>query len=119
MGGLMNTYLDYNQHGNKMGSRVAPHNIVVSGVDVVFEGDISVKAFDLIRAKGLVAHSIVRRKDFRCVSEDAALEAAGILNENPVYEPEKPDFSRRPKCPECGRAMEYDGAGPYCEHCEG
>lgn len=114
------TYIDYTMSGRRLlGERIAPHNIMVAGCNVRFDGDISNKAFDSINDAGLVTHSIVARRDFVCVSEDAALEVARILDANPVYAPPAVDHSRPRRCPDCGRKMTWDGRFFYCEYCEG
>ncbi len=78
-------YVNYNAVGQEVGgNRVAPYDIKVEGVTVTFKGQMSTKSFEEINT--FASHS---RTDtpgtLYCVSEDAAIKVAEILEANPNY----------------------------------
>ncbi len=80
----METYVNYNKHGQNVGhNSVKPHNINVDGVEVSFDGQMSKKVFDTINQKNLVSHSI--GTTLYANTEADAMEVATLLEQNPNY----------------------------------
>ena len=82
------SYVNYNRHGQNIGhNSVAPHNVVINGHVVTFQGDMNQKTVDLANEQNLISHTVTGEYGtLYCTSPEAAQQVADMLVSNPNYQ---------------------------------
>lgn len=79
-------YVNYNSLGQNIGhNSLIPHNIVINGSRVTWDGAMSKKTLDIANQKNLISHHVTGESGVVCRTPVAAKRLAELLAENPNY----------------------------------